>query len=271
MDIRLVALDIDGTLLTQDHRLTPATEAAVAAALSKGYRITLATNRMEASARLFAERLGLTEPIISYGGALLRGPDGSHPLLDLRIERDTARAALQTIADEEVFRFVYQDGHIYTDRETWYSIRYGEILGVEVRFADDLEDILEAEPTAVVFRAPPEKAPAITDRLSRALDGRARLLRSLPFYIEVLPSEATKGRALQTLLDHYGLGPEHCLAIGDGINDLEMIRLAGLGVAVANADERLKAAADHVTANSRERGVFEALARWCGIALEGEA
>lgn len=271
MNIRLIALDLDGTLLTEDHRLTPATEAAVTAARERGYQVTLATNRMEASALLFAQRLSLTEPIISYGGALMRSLDEDPPLLDLRIERETARAALQAIEDDEVFRFVYQDGHVYTDRETWYSVRYGEILGVQVRLTDSLESILEAEPTAVVFRTPPEKAPTITDRLLEAIDGKARLLQSLPFYIEVLPSEASKGRALQALLDHCGLGPENCIAIGDGINDLEMISLAGLGVAVANADERLKAAADHVTTNPRERGVFEALMRWCGIALEGEA
>jgi Cof subfamily protein (haloacid dehalogenase superfamily) len=272
MDIRLIALDLDGTLLTEDHRLTPATEAAIAVARGQGYHITLATNRMEASARLFAERLSLTEPIISYGGALMRSLDGAPPLLDLRIGRETARAALQAIEDDdEVFRFVYQDGHVYTDRETWYSVRYGQILGVQVHLADSLESILEAEPTAVVFRTPPEKAPTITERLSRAVDGQARLLQSLPFYIEVLPTEASKGQALQALLDHYSLGPENCIAIGDGINDLEMINLAGLGVAVANADERLKEAADHVTANPRDRGVFEALMRWCGIALEGEA
>lgn len=271
MDIRLIALDLDGTLLAEDHRLSPATEAAIAEVRRRGYLVTLATNRMEASARLFAERLELNQPIISYGGALLQGLDGSPPLLDLRIERETARAALQTIDDEEIFRFVYQNGHVYTDRETWYSVRYGQILGTPVHAMGDIEAILDDEPTAVVFRTPPEKAPRVTERLMEAIDGRARLLQSLPFYIEVLPSQASKGLALEKLLEHNGLGPEKCLAIGDGINDLEMISLAGLGVAVANADERLKAEADHVTANPGERGVFEALIRWCGIAQEGEA
>ena len=272
MDIRLVALDLDGTLLTEDHDLSPAMEAALASARARGYLITLATNRMEASARLFARRLGLTEPIITYGGALVRGLDAGPPLVDLRIERQTARDALRAVgSEEEVYRFVFQDGHVYTDRESWYSTRYSEILGVTVHLEEDLEAFLDAEPTAVVFRAPPEEAPRITARLAEALDGRARILKSLPFYIEVLPSEATKGRALQTLLEHYGLGPENCLAIGDGLNDLDMIAWAGVGVAVANADEALKEAADHVTANPRERGVFEALMRWCGIAVEGEA
>lgn len=271
MDIRLVALDLDGTLLTEDHRLSPAMEAAVAAARDRGYLVTLATNRMEASALHFARRLGLTEPIISYGGALVRGPDAGPPLVDLRIGRDTARRALRAIDGEEIYRFIYQDGYVYTDRETWYSSRYGDILGVTVHLAEDLEAILDEEPTAVVFRVPPEHAPRVTERLAEALGGRARLINSLPYYIEVLPPDATKGRALQAVLQHYGLGPESCLAIGDGLNDLEMIAWAGLGVAVANADESLKAAADYVTANPRERGVFEALMRWCGIALEGVA
>lgn len=272
MDIRLVALDLDGTLLTEDHRLSPAIEAAVASARDRGYLVTLATNRMETSALYFARRLGLTEPIISYGGALVRGLDTGPPLVDLRIGRQTALDALRAMDDdEEVHRFVYQDGEVYADRETWYSARYGDILGVTIHLAEDLEAILEDEPTAVVFRVPPEEAPQATARLSKVLGARARLLNSLPYYIEVLPPEATKGRALQILLEHYGLGPEHCLAIGDGLNDLEMIACAGLGVAVANAEEPLKAAADHVTANPRDRGVFEALMRWCGIALEGEA
>lgn len=271
MDIRLIALDLDGTLLTEDHRLSPAMEAAVAAARNRGYLVTLATNRMETSALYFARRLGLTGPIISYGGALVRGPDAGPPLLDLRIERETARLALRAIDGDEIYPFLYQGGHVYTDRETWYSSRYGDILGVTVHLAEDLEAILDEEPTTVVFRVPPEEAPRVTERLAEVLDGRARLLNSLPYYIEVLPPEATKGRALQTLVEHYGLGPEHCLAIGDGLNDLEMIAYAGLGVAVANAEEPLKAAADHVTTNPRDRGVFEALMRWCGIALEGEA
>lgn len=271
MDIRLIALDLDGTLLTEDHRLSRAAEAAVAQARRKGYRITLATNRMEASARHFARRLGLEEPIISFGGALMRSIDGSPPLLDLRIDRATAQAALQVAEGEEVFRFVFQNGEVFTDRETWYSDRYATILGVKVHVAEKIEDIIEEAPTAVVFRTPPEGAGLLKARLEQTLDGKARLLQSLPFYLEVLPIGATKGHALKALLDHRGLGPEHCLAIGDGINDLEMISCAGLGVAVANADERLKAAADHVTANPRDRGVFEALLNWCGIALEGEA
>ncbi|MFQ6672387.1 MAG: Cof-type HAD-IIB family hydrolase [Candidatus Tectimicrobiota bacterium] len=271
MDIRLVALDLDGTLLTKDHRLTPAMEAAVGAARARGYRIILATNRLETSAQHFARRLGLTAPLISYGGALVRSLNTSPPLLDLRLEREVAQEALRALDGEEVFRFVYQNGRVYTDQETWYSVRYGDILGVTVHLAEDLEAILDAAPTAVVFRSLPEEAPRLTDHLATVLDGRARILNSLPYYIEVLPREATKGRALKALLEHYGLGPEHCLAIGDGLNDLDMIACAGVGVAVANADERLKAAADYVTANPRERGVFEALMRWCGIALEGEA
>jgi hydroxymethylpyrimidine pyrophosphatase-like HAD family hydrolase len=187
MDIRLVALDLDGTLLTEDHRLSPAIEAAVASVRDRGYIVTLATNRMEASALHFARRLDLTEPIISYGGALVRGLDTGRPLVDLRIGRETAWRALRAIDGEEVYRFVYQDGHVYTDRETWYSSRYGEILGVTVQVAEDLEAILEEEPTAVVFRVPPEQAPRVTERLAEALDGRARLLNSLPYYIEVLP------------------------------------------------------------------------------------
>jgi hypothetical protein len=269
MDIRLVALDLDGTLLGEDYQLSPAMELALLSARRLGLIITLATNRMEASARLFARRLGLREPIISFGGALVRPPDSSHALLDLRIEKDLARQALRTLKGPEIFRFVFQQDRAFTDRETWYSVRYGEILGVPIHAVEDLEAILDDAPTAVVFRTPPEEASKASALLSRIVDGRARLLRSLPHYIEILHREATKGRGLQALLEHYGLDQKQCMAVGDGINDLEMLEAAGLGVAVANAHQRLKASADYVSSNPRERGVFEALVRWCGIAWEG--
>jgi Cof subfamily protein (haloacid dehalogenase superfamily) len=262
--ITLIALDLDGTLLNSRHELSPRTERALKQAMAQGVQVILATGKTYSSAIELIERLGLTTPGVYGQGLTIVNGDGSlryERTLDSEVARTVTAYAeahgchLIAVAEGST-RILAEKPSTLTDFVVAYHEPDPELVGPLSRIVDRTpinKLVIEADPAAI---------PGIRADLAARLDGSAALVRSMPQLLEVLPRGASKGDGLRRLLADIGVDPRHVLAFGDAENDIEMLRLAGIGVAMDNASPGAKAAANYVTASNDDDGVAEAVERF---------
>lgn len=264
--IRLVAVDVDDTLVGDDLTISPGNKAAIRRVLDKGVFLTLATGRMHVSALPFARELGLPDdrPLISYNGAMLRRISGEllhHQGLDVS-------TALETVAlcrSQGWTLNAYFDDTLYVERMDPNVEYYVHMAGVPAVPVGDLEDFIAAGDKVVskllIVGTEDEIAHRVTP-VQRVFGERAQVVQSKPRYIELTHPEANKGLALQRLAQLLGIQREAVLAIGDSGNDVPMLRYAGVGAAMGSGRAAAKEAADYVAPPSDEDGVAAVLERF---------
>jgi 5-amino-6-(5-phospho-D-ribitylamino)uracil phosphatase len=274
---RLLVLDIDGTLVNSRDELTSATSAAIEKACQAGIRVVLATGRRYSKALHLVEPLKLDVPLISASGALIKDP------LD---HRTLFRAEFQAGLLENVLRVVAAAGHdavLYADTFSqgfdFYCQRLelppGEQTDLAEYFARNLGSgrefpgLMHTPPPGVFAGFAMAARPAMT-ALGRQLTDKfgdnlyVHILKS-PFYsgwfCEIEPGGVSKWSAVQHLARDWGIGDDEICAVGDDVNDIPMVRGAGLGVAMGNAVAELKAAADRIAPCHDNDGIVEVI-RW---------
>jgi Cof subfamily protein (haloacid dehalogenase superfamily) len=260
--IRAIATDLDGTLLNEQHALTARTEAALREALARGIHVILATGKSRFSALGLISRLGLRSPGVYNQGTTIYGGDGvllGQFVLDPRAAAEVIR---QGIASGLV-AMLASGSRTYAQAFDAHIERlsaYGEHTAI-VPSLLDLPGILPVN--KVFFTADdPDRLKAFRNRVAPDMAGRATLVQAVREVLEVIPPGASKGEGVRIALEHLGISPAETLAAGDGENDIEMVQLAGIGVAVANAYHRLRDVADHVVASNDADGVGEAIERF---------
>jgi Cof subfamily protein (haloacid dehalogenase superfamily) len=265
MSIELIVVDLDGTLLNSQHKLSEKTAKALQAAREQGVRLVLATGKTRASTVDLIAQLKLDTPGIFNQGLVTYNPDGSvrH---QLTLSPDVARQAI-TFAEDRGFTMLAYAGSDLIARkrnhDTALLEEYGEPLVQEVGPLQNILDDMPINKVLAIHRADERRVQALRWQLGMQLNGSCRLVRAgVPCMIEVMPPGGSKGAALKVLLKDLKITPDKVLALGDGENDIEMIQQAGIGVAVANAMQAVKDAADYVVASNDEDGVAEAVERF---------
>lgn len=276
---RLIALDIDGTLLNPQGQITPRVKEAVRAATQKGCIVTLATGRRHRPARQIAIELGIEVPLILYSGNLIYDTAQEKPLLHRTLGPAFVKMALEFLSEMRVGAAILQSPlhgeriFIGPGEETdpylkAYAAR-PERADLMVRCTP--RQLLEVPDPLVVCGIGPGRLEAtLLNNLKRWGNFDSNLysysLRTAPltdlYGFDFLPPDHNKGYALIWLAHHYGLELAETMAIGDSHNDLDMLETAGLGVAMQNAAEIVKARADVITASNAADGVAEALERY---------
>lgn len=266
MRYRLLVADIDGTLVNGAREITPPVRAAVAAAQARGVRVCLATGRIWPSARRFVEGLGADPPVILYNGAMVYDFAGGEDWLRVPLPRPHALDVLRVLRRHpDVQPHLYVDDRVFIGRMTDATAAYQRKDSLQAEAVGDLADWLEADPARE-----PMKILTIGER--SALEDVAREIDALPsrinhvfserIFLEVLPPGVNKGTALQVVAARLGIAREAIIAAGDNLNDLEMILYAGLGVAMANAPETLRAQADFIAPSNDDHGLREVIERF---------
>lgn len=262
--IRLIALDIDHTLLNMQQQLTERTERALRAAIERGVQVVLATGKSFYSAAGLIQRLGLTTPCIFVQGTTIYNPDGTlhhQQLLDPAIARQVI-----TFAEDRGYSVA-----LYSGTRVLMRQRDARVFDLNVRYGEPMEtigplqNVLDVLPVnkLVATGSDAKTVTALRWQLGMQINGSARLLQAgVPYMMEILPPGASKGAMLKVLLKELGIAPEEMLAAGDAENDIEMVQMAGVGVAVGNASESLKKVADYIAASNDEDGVAEAVERF---------
>lgn len=268
---RLVALDIDGTIVDSKGKLSPRTKRAIAAARQGGALVCLATGRRHRATVDVARELELTAPLVLNNGALVCDVDAREVLFHRPLAARTARAAVR-IAREHgtapvVYRHAVQGPDVYYERLTadpWFvaTLNRPDV----VRRVDDLLEVIGPGPEKLVVF----ERLAVVDRI--VADWRARLTGRYRTYkspgmdgqaaLELLHGACSKWVAVRRVARRFGIRRSEVLAIGDGQNDVEMIAEAGLGVAMGNALDEVKAVADLIAPPNDDDGAAEILERY---------
>jgi Cof subfamily protein (haloacid dehalogenase superfamily) len=258
----LVACDLDGTLLTPALEFPPGLQAALDALRASGTAVIVCTGRMFVSARRIAARLGLLDgPIICYQGALVADLAGGEELRHRRMEPGVAADVVRHVRTLGRHLNAYVDDRLYVEQMDDWARRYAEYAEVGIETVDDLEALVSSRPpTKFVLLSEPADVDAILPDLQERWKGRLYVVRSQASYLEIADLGVSKSGALEWLCERLGVPRERTVACGDGHNDVDMLRWAGLGVAVAEAAPDVQAAADVVVPRDELPAFLERLA-----------
>jgi Cof subfamily protein (haloacid dehalogenase superfamily) len=262
---RLLALDLDGTVMGTDLVIAPEVLAAVAAAQERGVHVTLATGRMFFAALPYAQQLGVTTPIICYQGGMVRDPLSGDMLHHVVTPGEAAAEALRELAAAGIFAIAYIDERLYiAERRPELDTYLGyHPEGVEVVVVPDLAElVVETPPTKILFLAEPPVVGRELARMAALFGERLSVVRSHALFGELTAPGISKGAALAMLAEDLGVRREETVAIGDQENDIPMIAWAGLGLAMGNAIPAARAAAQAVLPPVEEAGVAWAIRRY---------
>jgi Cof subfamily protein (haloacid dehalogenase superfamily) len=258
-DVGLVACDLDGTLLAADLVIRERTRHAIASARAAGVRVTIATGRMFQSALPYARAAGIEEPLICYQGAAVVDPTTAEFLRHEPIPLPAARDAITTVQDAGFSLNAYVDDELYVASITPEAQRYAEFQHLRVHPVGDLLEWLSEPPTKLVAVGVPEELDALKEELLPRLGARLHIAKSLSIFLEFSRKGVTKGSGLAYVAERLGVDQANVVSFGDAENDVELLEWAGYGVAMANADERLRDLADLVCPSAEEEGVAKVI------------
>lgn len=257
MPIRLLACDLDNTLLSPDREIDPENVAAIHRAVEAGIQVVLASGRIQTSIRIFAEQLGLTGPLIACNGS-----DGVYvggqPIFHRRLDPRAVRAILSYCAAMGVQANAYTATQVFFVTESSWAEEYESRVRSVRPGSIDLESACSLDVSKVLVIDDAERIPEHRSAISNLIKGiPVRWTESEPEYLEFLPDGVSKGTALATVAEHLGIAQVETAAIGDYLNDLEMIEWAGIGAAVANAHPEVAAVANKHVSSHDHHGVAE--------------
>ena len=244
----LLAADLDGTLIGRDLSWAGGLPEALAALRSAGVPTVVCTGRMLRSVQRAAARLGVTEgPVVCYQGALVAdigtGEWYRHTPMDGAAAAEVVRHVRQM--DRQINAYI--DDRLYVQEITPWARRYAEHVEVGIDTVPDLEaEVVRRPPTKLVLVTSAEDVESILPGLQERWRGRLYVVRSQAEYIEFADASVSKSGALAWLCERLGVPRERVVTLGDGMNDVDMLEWAGLGVAVAEAAGPVRAAADLV-------------------------
>ncbi len=257
--VRLVAIDLDNTLLRSDLSISPTNRNALERAREAGAVVAIATGRMFQTARLIVSGLGADMPIAAYNGALIRMRDSGDTLCTRPIDPQDGEPVVRFLWDFGVAFQAYFDDELYVPRPTLASDYYGSKYGALVHVMGDIEEFASRPSLKYLIIEDPGRIDSVRRALEGVIGPNLRTMRSQPELLEIVDSRVSKGRALCHLARHFGIDIAHTMAIGDSENDIDMLREAAIGVAVSGAGRDVQAVADYVVASNDDDGVAEAI------------
>ena len=263
MAIRLLAIDLDGTLVNHQLEMDPRDVAAVQAAAAAGVTVVLATGRMFKSSLRYAEPLGLKGPIINYQGAVVREIASGEVWYRCELSVEMQQRVLAFAEPRDWHVNAYVNEVVYTARARPEADLYARVAMVPYEVVGPLSKWVRQDSTKMVLvDLDPREVPARMAELSAWMGDIGRVTRSLDWFIEVVNSQVSKAKALAMVAKRLRIPQADVCAIGDNLNDEDMVTWAGFGVAMGNAPAALKQVAKYVTGSISEAGVSQVIERF---------
>ncbi|HYB41888.1 MAG TPA: Cof-type HAD-IIB family hydrolase [Candidatus Methylomirabilis sp.] len=260
MSADLLVCDLDGTLLDASLTLDPALVRAFRRAADRGLLITIATGRMPAAVERYRDELGISVPMIFYNGALVRDHVAGHDLLTHTLPRGVLASAYGVFANAPVDPLFFRDERLYCLALSLPVRGYCDAEGLRAHVIADPPDFLgQGAFVKGLFIGHPQVLPVVRGELEEVVGGQARLLRTHTNYLELLPPAVSKGAAMRELAAHLGVPLDRVVAVGDEENDIEMLKWAGIGVAMSGASAAVRAAADRIAPTPAGGGLLALL------------
>lgn len=263
MKYKLIAVDMDGTLLNDNGVITPKTVDAIKEAVMRGVIFTVSTGRPIQGVDKYNSYLNLKAPIITYNGAMIVKSDTKEVLFSKTLLYSDALKILKLGMDMELTMCVWANNMLYCNVHNERVDDYKKLSDVEPIAIDNYEALAKLGITKILWYDDANVISKIQEILKTASFKKVTYCTSKPTFLEFFHSEVSKAEAMKRIGEIYNIEREEMIAIGDGNNDLPMIRYAGLGVAMSNAPEGVKQQSDYVTEHSNNcDGIAEVIKKF---------
>lgn len=256
MKYKLLVLDLDGTLTNSKKQITPFTLATLMEAQEQGLRIVLASGRPTYGIIPLAKQLEMHRFggfILSFNGGKIINQATNEVLYEQTLESDIIPILYKRAWDAGLTILSYNGKYILTENAEDKYVKYESFLTkMKVKETDDFLRDLHLPADKCMIVGEPEDLVPLEEKLRQEVGQQINVYRSEAFYLELVPKGIDKAASLARLLEKLAISPDEIVAVGDGYNDVSMIRYAGLGVAMANAQEPVKASANYVTPQTND-------------------
>ena len=266
MKYKLLVLDVDGTLLNNQKEISPRTLAALLKVQQMGVHIVLASGRPTNGVMPIAEKLELNHYggyILSYNGGQIINVQTGELLFEKRIDPEWIPYFEKKAKKTDFAIITYHKDFILTDKpDNKYVIQEANLNKMQIVGVDNFAEAVDFPPCKCMLASDDEEALiGLENHWKKRLDGVLDAFRSEPYFLEVVPQFIDKGNTLGVLMTKLSVSPEEVIAIGDGVCDVTMLQLAGVGIAMGNAEDTVKACVDKTTLTNEEEGVAVAVER----------
>ncbi len=259
MSIRLIAVDVDGTLLNSKKELTEPVKAAIAAVKDHGFLFTIATGRDIRGLRQFHSLLSPEVPVITYNGAEIRRAGSGELVSGVCLQEASAREVIRRGLDFGFSVIVWSKGTLYIGQPGLNSQGYPEMYGIRELELTEPDALAQQGVTKVIWAGEPGRIGRLEKEFNASPIPGSECCTSDESYLEFMAEGVNKGTGLQAAAESLGLSRREVMAVGDGHNDIPMLRWAGLSVAMGNASPEVKAAAGNITESCERSGLASAL------------
>lgn len=251
--VKLIALDMDGTILDDESNFSNQIAQRLKELIDQGIHVVFATGRTHRSAENIMKKMGIDLPIISHNGSKIVVP-GRGELLNKKISLEDTRAILQHGLKNNIYTKAYIDNMMYLKEADEVSLQFSKDHGLDYRVVGNLADNIPGGVNMIIFIYPQ----AVEENYNEIFkDLQISITRSMPTAYEFMAQGYNKGKALKILADHLGVKQEETLAVGNALNDLEMLAFAGTGIAMKNSDSDLLGVWDKVSQyTNNQEGVY---------------
>lgn len=262
MGIKLIAIDMDDTLLDTTLQVSPRTCEAIGQAQQQGVIVTISTGRMFVSALPFAEQLNMQAPLITYNGGMLRYPISKEIMFHKGIEETIAAKVVALFRQQGWYLQSYMNDELYVVERNEKAKYYERMADIEAIAVGEAFYSMKHIPTKMLTIAEPHEIQEIQQIINKEFYGEIFTATSKADYLELTHPSVNKGAALAMLAEKLQINREEVMAIGDSDNDYPMLEYAGFGVAMGNASARIKGIAQAVTTHNDAHGVAEAIEKY---------
>ena len=259
MAIKLIASDMDDTLLNSETKLSERNATAIRKAIDAGIVFLIATGRMYVSVKPYADSLGLDVPLVTYNGALVKGSKSGKVYYEHPLKLETALELLSYCKEKGYYIQSYQGDELWVKEATEFSAEYTRISGIPATPVGESLYYPETAPYKLLAMTKPEEFQKVWQDIQQQFAGKVVVTSSRDNFLELMEPGVNKWNAVKAVAEVYGIKPKEIMCIGDSNNDLSMIENAGIGVAVANAKPAVRAAAKLVTVSNDEDGVAQVI------------
>lgn len=267
MDYKLLILDIDGTLLNEEKKITSNTKAILLKMQQLGVKIVLASGRPTYGVLPIAKELELDKHggyILSYNGGQIFDLSTNELLFEKRIDPSMLPYIERKAGKNNFPIFTYHEDTILTnDTNNKWIRQEASLNNMQLKEVSNFAESIDFHPCKCMLVSDDEEALiGLENHWKRRLAGSLDVFRSEPYFLEIVPKLIDKANTVSVLLEKLNISPENIIAIGDGVCDVTMIQLAGLGVAMGNAQDSVKSCADYITGSNEEDGVAQVVKKY---------
>ncbi|WP_078431210.1 Cof-type HAD-IIB family hydrolase [Metabacillus halosaccharovorans] len=274
MSYKMIVLDLDDTLLRDDHSISVRTKDALMKAQELGVKVVLASGRPTFGMRHIAQELNLDHYgsfILSFNGGKIINCSTEEEMFSSTLSPEAIHKLYEVSVREGVFIHTYLGDEIITQDENPYTDIEANLTGLPIKIVPNFVNAVNEPVVKSLMVGPPEQLKEVERKLQTELADEFSIMRSKPYFLEFTEKGVTKGTSLDQLIQACGIKREEIIAIGDSYNDLSMIEFAGLGVAMGNAPDDIKEIANFVTESNMNDGVAKVVEEFILVSYHIEA